>query len=229
MQVSTLQYLADELAALGLPVYLTRPGQFRSSQLKNGAHAGMIREVYRQLEGKDSCWNITVKLPDGLETAGTRLSIDDALHLNRYRAQTLQAPFYQKQDQEKDQKQEMQWVEAYRRLCRSAERDCIKDGSRRGVWSNPEAEKHFGTAQEAGDFFGTGSPGWRLHAFRDFLTDIYLNEGNQTFKRISIYDRLMVQGSLLPLQQLLQSRSGSNQQYLFKYLARQLGQPLSLS
>lgn len=221
MQQSTLQYLADELAGLGLDVYLTRPEQFRSSQLRNGPHAALIKEVYQQLEGKDSCWNITVKLPDGLETAQIRLSIDDALHLNRYRAQTLQAPFYQVP--------EMQWVEAYRRLCRSAERDCLKDGSRQGVWSNAEAEKHFGTAQEAGDFFGTGSPGWCLNAFRDFLTDIYLNGGSQTFKRISIYDRLMVQGSLLPLQQLLQSRSGLNQPYLFKYLARQLGQPLTIS
>lgn len=221
MQLSTLQYLADELAGLGLDVYLTRPEQFRSSELRNGPHAAMIKEVYRQLEGKDSCWNITVRPQDGLETAQIRLSIDDALHLNRYRAQTLQSSFYQEQ--------EMQWVETYRRLCRSAERDCLKDGSKVGVWSNPEAEKHFGAAQEAGDFFGTGSPGWRLNAFRDFLADIYLNQGTQTFKRISIYDRLMVQGKLLPLQQLLQSRSGANQPYLFKYLARQLGQPLSLA
>jgi hypothetical protein len=216
MQLSTLQYLADELAARALPVYLTRAEQFRSKQLRNTAAAALVEEVYAKLEGRDHCWNINIQLPDGLETDQIRISIDDALHFNRYRAQTLQSSFY-------EEREEMPWVEAYRRHCRSAERDCLKDGSRQGVWSNPEAEKHFGPAQEAGDFFGLGSPGWRLKAFRDFLTDIYLNQGRQSFKRISIYDRLMVQGKLLPLQQLLQSRSGENQQYLFKYLSRQLG------
>lgn len=224
MQISTLQYLTDELAGMGVDVYLTRQEQFRSSQLRNGPYASTIKEVYQQLEGKDSCWNITVSLPDGLETAQVRLSIDGALHLNRYRAQSLQASFYQDQDPSRD----WQWVVAYTRSCRSAERDCLKDGSKAGVWSNAEAEKHFGPAQEAGDFFGTGSPGWRLNAFRDFLADVYLSQGKQTFKRISTYDRLMIQGKLLPLQQLLQGRRGPNQPYLFKYLARQLGQPLAL-
>lgn len=223
MQVSILQYLADELVRLGVDVYLTRPEQILSSQLRNGPYAEMIRELYQELEGKDSCWNITVRLPEGLETTQMRLSIDDALHLNRYRAQGFQSAFYQQAPDK------MQWVEAYRRMCRSAERDCLKDGSRAGVWTNPEAEKHFGTAQEAGDFFGAGAPGWRMNAFRDFLADIYLNSGNQAFKRLSVYDRIMVQGKLLPLQQLLQSRNGANQPYLFKYLARQLGQPLPVS
>lgn len=224
MQISNLQYLADELNKLGVDVYLTRQEQFRSSQLRNSPLASLINEVYRQFEGKESCWNITVSLPEGLETAQLRLSIDDALHLNRYRAQTLQAGFYHQEDKLKNR----QWVEPYSRACRSAERDCLKDGSKAGVWSYPEAEKHFGPAQETGDFFGTGAPGWRLNAFRDFLADVYLNQGRQQFKRISTYDRLMIQGQLLPLQQLLQSRSGPNQPYLFRYLARQLGQPLGL-
>lgn len=223
MQVSILQYLADELVRRGVDVFLTRPEQFRSSQLRNGPYAGLIRELYQELEGKDSCWNIRVRLPEGLETSQQRLSIDDALHLNRYRAQSLQSRFYQ------EAPDKMQWVEAYRRMCRSAERDCLKDGSKERIWTNPEAEKHFGKAGEAGDFYGAGAPGWRMNAFRDFLADIYLYSGGQAFKRLSVYDRIMAQGNLLPLQQLLQSRSGSNQPFLFKYLARQLGQPLPVS
>lgn len=215
MQVSHLQYLADELAARKIPVYLTRTEHFRSSQLRKDTTKVLIEEVYHKLEGKDNCWDINIHLPEGIETDLMRLLLDDSLHFNRYRSQTLQSSVYEEEG--------MSWVEPYRRHCRAAERDCLKDGSRQGVWSNAEAEKHFGAAQESGDFFGVGSPGWRLTAFRDFLIDLYLSRGRQGFKRLSIYDRLMVQGTLLPLQQLLQSRNSANQQYLFKYLGRQLG------
>ncbi|WP_017729887.1 DUF7255 family protein [Nafulsella turpanensis] len=218
MQQSLLQFLADQLNEQGLPVYITRPGSFRSSQFKHGKEASLVEEVYQELLGKGNCWNIAVSLPEGLETEKVRLTIDGPLHFNRYRATTFQSAVYASNPSK--------WLEPYRRYCRTAEAECLKDGRRQGIWTNKEAALHFGPSQEAGDLYGTGSAGWRLRAFQDFLNDFYLFRATSLHQRVAVYDRLMVQGRLIPLQQLLQSRSESSKPYLVKFLARQLGMPL---
>lgn len=217
MQQSTLQFLLDQLSAQGVAVYPTRPESMPSAQLRKRKDASWIEEVYIRLGGKNDCWNLSFALPEGMETEEVRLSLDGPLQFNRYREETLQSELYSRQDPA--------WLSGYRRLCRSAERECLKAGSRQGIWTNREAEKHFGPAQEAGDFFGAGSSGWKLEAFRNFLADFYLLQGRQKFKRLALYDRLMIQGQLIPLQQLLLSRSEPNLSYLLKFLRRQLGVP----
>lgn len=218
MQQSTLQFLEELLKDLPLPVYQTRPEKIVASALRKGASGQWVEEVYAQLGGIGNCWEFKFPLPPGLETGQLRLSLDGPLHFNRYRAASLQSPLYQQQPD---------WLENYRRHCRSAERECLKAGSRQGVWSFPEAEKHFGKAREVGDFSGPGAPGWKLNAFCDFLADVSFLHGSheQKFKRISLFERLMVQGRLFPLQELLLSRSESSQHYLRKYLGRQLEIP----
>lgn len=220
MQKSTLQFLEELLKDQPQPVYQTRPENLSVSTLKKEPVAEWVEEVYEKLEGRGNCWGLHFPLDRGLETEELRLSLDGPLHFNRYRAASLQSSLYQQQ--------QPAWLENYRRYCRSAERECLKAGSRQGVWSSPEAEKHFGRAREAGDFSGPGAPGWKLQAFRDFVADVYLlavGQQKQKFKRISLFERLMVQGQLFPLQQLLISRSESSQLYLKKYLSRQLEIP----
>lgn len=217
MQQSTLQYLADQLGAQGLPVYLTRPEQLLSRQLKKGKDAAHIEEIYELLGGKVDCWSVAFALPEGIETGEVRLTLDGPLQFNRYRAVTLQSGLYENAAPA--------WLGSYLRHCRSAERECLKAGSRQGIWTNAEAEKHFGAAQETGDFFGGGAPGWKLQAFRDFLADFYLLGRPQKHVRVALYDRLMIQGQLVPLEQLLLSRSEKNLPYLLKFLSRQLGVP----
>ena len=217
MQQSTLHFLADAVAAQGNSVFTTRPEKLNSSSLKKGTAKEWIEKVYNDLSGKGDCWKVVFQLPEGIETEQLRLSLDGSLQFNRYRAISLSSPLYEKYNPG--------WLAAYRRNCRSLERECLKDGARQGVWTNPLAEQHFGQAQESGDFFGTGAAGWRLKAFEEFLADVYLFLGKQQHKRISVYERLMVQGKLIPLQQLLLSRSESSQQYLVKYLSRQLEIP----
>lgn len=218
MQQTTLQYLSDIVASQGVSVFPTRKGKHSSSLLKKAPQALELQEVYLALGGIGNCWEIEFSLPEGIETDQVRLSLDGPLHFNRYRAITLNSQVYEKEAPG--------WLDSYRRNCRQLERECLKDGLRRGVWTNPEAEKHFGQAQEVGDFFGAGSPGWKLEAYRQFLADVYLFENRQKHKRISLFERLMIQGSLLPLQQLLISRSESNQRYLIKFLSRQLELPV---
>ena len=217
MQQTLLQYLADAVAAQGHPVFTTRPERHNSSLLKKGVAKEWVETIYRDLEGKGDCWNVAFSLPDGLETEKLRLSLDSSLQFNRYRAITLNSALYGKYNPA--------WLATYLRNCRTLERECLKDGARQGVWTNASAELHFGKAQESGDFYGTGAAGWRLMAFEEFLADVYLLQGKQQHKRISAYERLMVQGRLIPLQQLLLSRSDNNQQYLVKYLSRQLELP----
>lgn len=217
MQQSILQYLAEQLAVQGLPVYLTRPENLLSRQFKNRKESAQIEEIYGLLGGKQDCWSVAFALPEGIETGEARLTLDGPLQFNRYRAVTLQSGLYDNTAPA--------WLGSYLRHCRSAERECLKAGSRQGIWTNAEAEKHFGPAQETGDFFGGGAPGWKLQAFRDFLSDFHLLGSPQKHMRVALYDRLMIQGQLLPLQQLLLSRSEKNLPYLLKFLSRQLGVP----
>lgn len=217
MQQSTLQYLLDHLGAQGLPVYLTRPEKLFSRQLKNRKEAAHIAEVYALLGGQGDCWSIGFALPEGIETEEVRIVLDGSLQFNRYRALSLQSGFYESHAPT--------WLSGYLRHCRSAERECLKAGSRQGIWTNREAEEHFGPAQAPGDFFGRGASGWKLQAFRDFLADFYLLSSRRKHMRIALYDRLMIQGQLIPLQQLLVSRSEKNLPYLLKFFSRQLGVP----
>lgn len=217
MQQSILQYLADQFAAQGLPVYHTRNENLLSRQLKKSKEALRIEEVYALLGGKEDCWSVAFALPDGIETREARLTLDGPLQFNRYRALSLQSEFYERHAPA--------WLAGYLRHCRSSERECLKAGSRQGIWTNREAEKHFGPAQETGDFFGGGAPGWKLQAFRDFLADFHLLSSPQKHRRVALYDRLMIQGQLIPLQQLLLSRNEKSLPYLLKFLNRQLGVP----
>lgn len=217
MQQTTLQYLLNQLGAEGVAVYPTRPETISAAIFRKRKEAPLLEEVYAALGGKDNCWKLKFSLPEGMETEEVRLTLDGPLQFNRYRAESLQSGLYENP--------EPVWLNSYRRLCRSAERECLKAGSRQGVWTNREAEKHFGPAQEAGDFFGGGAPGWKLNAILDFLSDMYLLGGRQKHMRVSLFDRLMIQGQLVALQQLLLSRSETNLPYLLKFFHRQLGVP----
>ena len=218
MQQSLLQFLADQLNEQGLPVYITRPESFRSSYFRKAEEASLVEEVYQELEGKGNCWDISFSLPEGVETEKVRLTIDGSLHFNRYRTLTFRSAVYSDYSPA--------WLDSYRRFCRTAEAECVKDGRRQSIWTNKEAEQHFGASQEPGDLHAVGAAGWRLRAFEDFLADLYLFKLPAKHHRVAVYDRLMVQGRLIPLQQLLQSRSESTQIYLLKFLARHLGMPL---
>lgn len=218
MQQTTQEFLAEITAAQGTAVFPTRKEWLHSKHWVKLPQASEVEQVYKILQGKGNCRDIEFALPEGIETEKVRLSLDGSLQFNRYRAVTLQSPVYDLQT--------VSWPETYRRYCRSQERECLKDGSREDIWAGKEAVLHFGLAQEAGDLTGPGAPGWKLNVFKEFLADVYLFNQPQQHKRISLYERVMIQGKLVPLQQLLISRAETSQNYLVKYMCRQLEIPV---
>ncbi|MEM8895583.1 MAG: hypothetical protein AAGC88_13460 [Bacteroidota bacterium] len=168
-------------------------------------------DVYQELGGLGSIPDVT--LPEIDFWVGDHyLVIDDALSFHRYRLVTFRSPAYQSIN-DLD-------LNNYRRYCRQFESECTKSGVRDGIWTNKQAERHFGAAATAGDFFGTGSPGWKLKAFSDFLLDIYATEAGLSLIRLPIYGNLMVGGKLERLDKLLLKGDEQSGKYIAQHITR---------
>ena len=139
------------------------------------------------------------------------------LSFNRYKAAILRSSFYENYAGFK--------VESYLRYCRQFENNCLKAGSRGGIWTSPLAEQHFGLPAEAGDFFGNGSPGWKLIAYQDFLLDYSVSKTGFIPVHFTIYDQLMLNGKLVGLGDLLKSPGSDQYRAVVKYLKRRLDLP----
>lgn len=139
------------------------------------------------------------------------------LSFNRYKAIVLRSPFYENHAGFK--------VESYLRYCRQFENNCLKAGLRQGIWTSALAEKHFGLPAEAGDFFGTGSPGWKLIVYQDFLLDYSASKAGLVPVHFAIYDQLMLNVKLVGLGDLLKSPGSDQYTAVVKYLRRRLELP----
>ncbi len=171
-----------------------------------------VREVYEDLGGLGSLDQISLRSVDFWVGEYYAL-IDDALRFHRYRLATFRSPAYQNINLD---------ISNYRRYCRQFESECIKAGVRDDLWTNPEAENHFGRAAEAGDFFGAGSPGWKYTAFQDFLLDAYAYKANISLLRLPIYANFMVGGKLERFDKLLLKGDEQSKKYVSQHLARLL-------
>jgi len=173
-------------------------------------------DVYKSLGGEKDWRGLKPYSADFL-VGEKLLSVDGASHFNRYRLSTLRSEFYSsfKGFKKGD----------YQRYCRNFEKECIKAAANEKDWTNNLAEAHFGRAVEPGDFYGNGSPGWKMRAFRHFLTDHLTWLEGKTFIRISIYDTLMIDSKLIRLDKLLMTTKELYDEYLTKYLFRRLGIP----
>jgi hypothetical protein len=215
MNFQTYKWLADLLAEAGLPAWAEPSEKIHKPKWPKEL-AQQLQEVYEELQGKGDWRQISLEIPEGIVIANRRLLIDDALHFNRYRAISLRADFYELLDAFP--------LANWRRYCRSEESACLKNGRLRERWTNPQAEQHFGTPAEPGDFTESGSPAWRMRAFQDALIDAAHVAGIQHVLRVSVHDRLLAEGQLQPLGKLLQSRQAERQALLQTFLLRRLGQ-----
>lgn len=141
----------------------------------------------------------------------------DELAYHRYAAMCFRSPFYESIAGLR--------TEAHLRYCRQFEANCKKPGLMKGVWSNPEAERHFGEPSAPGDFYGNGSPGWKLLAFGRLLRDMLARFEGYEVLHFSIYDQIMTDGKLLTIGELLKAPSGTHYVTFEKYLRRRLGLP----
>lgn len=121
---------------------------------------------------------------------------DGESHFNRYRLNTFKTEVYGSFT--------YSWVETYKRLCRTFERDCLKVGLQQRVWEGPPlASRCFGRPGEAGDLSGDGAPGWKLNAYNDVQYDLITRLSGYKIIRLPMYENIMVSGSLKRLDQLL--------------------------
>lgn len=170
----------------------------------------MLKEVYQELGGQDQpppvFLNFTAELP------GWALMLDTEINFNRYRNITLRSELY-------DELPSFP-LNNYRRFCRMYEKDCIKVASAGHLWTNKEAEFHFGKSEAPGDLGLNGSAGWKLRAYQDFYIDLVQLMLPYKIMRMTVYDQLMVSGKMVKLKELLLSQKSASVTLLGKYITR---------
>jgi hypothetical protein len=140
---------------------------------------------------------------------------DDEVHFNRYRLKTFKTKMYDIFS--------FYFLEAYKRQCRTFERECLKVGLQERIWNGPPiAAKVFGKGEEAGDLTANGSPGWKLNAYNDAQYDLLSSLHGYKLIRISVYENIMTGGSLKQIDGLLLKPKEENQKAITNWLLRKM-------
>lgn len=170
-------------------------------------------DVYSALDGKEEFPYIKFKV-ELLEFGRFCIMLDEAIHFNRYRAKTLRSEFYNTLTSFPLMK--------YRSYCRKYEVECIKAGTSLTAWTNDEAEAYFGPSQQSGDLGLSGSSGWKMTAFKDFVIDLIARKRKIRLLRIAVWDDLMINKKLKKFNELLISPGHVESELILKYIERKL-------
>ena len=167
---------------------------FRKGEIKNQEWLESVISIGKEMGLKDPFngpYDFTY-----LDFNGSKIILDEEICFNRYRGKFLALPFFKDFTHLNIQNQ--------RSFCRSREKECLKVGIKHDAWSSRESELFFGSPAEPGDLgsVGNGSPAWKLSALRNSINDIYFHERGE-FTRITIFDRIMISGRLMPLKDIL--------------------------
>ena len=203
--------LLEERFEVLSPQHLDRPSWETVSKSK---YAEEAVEVYRDLGGKMKWPGIQLPQDFILLKNDFVVFLDEALHFNRYRAQTLRSKIYEKMP--------LIPVDSYKTYCRKYEKECLKAGLAGKNWSFPFAEKHFGLASERGDFSKNGPPAWKLRALENFLLDSALLAQKVKVLRLSVYQQLMLNKQLYKIGDILISGREPQQTALLNYIERKI-------
>lgn len=173
-----------------------------------------LRESFEELGGKGD-FPLLNKLKFDFKFNRFLIKYDDESHFNRYRLISLRSDFYNKFN--------FDFLQGYKRLCRTYEKDCLKVGMQQRLWFGPPLAKSlFGEGNAPGDFYGVGASGWRLTAFNDLQMDLQSRLHGFKLLRISPYETLMTGGSLRRIDQLLMNPSEETQGMILNWLKRKL-------
>lgn len=138
---------------------------------------------------------------------------DDEVHFNRYRLASIKSAVYEVFS--------YPWADAYLRLCRTYEKECLKTGLQERVWNGPPiAGKLFGKSEIPGDLSGNGSSGWKLNAYNDTQYDLVSRLHGLKLIRIPLYENLMIGGRLRKIDDLLLHPKEEYQQGIFNWFLR---------
>lgn len=140
---------------------------------------------------------------------------DGESHFNRYRLNTFKTELYEVFN--------FSWMDAYKRLCKTYERDCLKAGLQERVWKGPPlAQRCFGEPGEPGDLLGNGASGWKFNAYNDVQYDLISRLSGYKIIRIPMYENIMVSGSLKKIDQLLGKPMEESNKVISNWLQRKM-------
>lgn len=175
----------------------------------------LLAEIFDSLGGNDYRLPLLDRLKFDFKINRFLFIYDDAVHFNRYRANTLKSSLYDVFS--------YSWSDAYKRLCRTFERDCLKSGLHERVWFGPPiAAKIFGKSEESGDLSGNGSSGWKLNAYNDAQYDLLTRLHGYKLIRIPVYENIMIGGSLKKIDDLLLNPNEEISKVIQNWLFRKL-------
>ena len=207
-----VQNLTEILTSKYLPaVEINR--KFNSNELIGTFYEKHLRKVYQNLEGMQAFPELSFTVPF-LEFGRFCVLLDEAVKFNKYRAKTLRSSFYESLSSFPSMK--------YRTYCRKHEVECLKAGTAAPLWTNTEAEQHFGPSQQSGDLGLRGSSGWKMTALKDFMVDMICRHRKIRLLRISVWDDLMVNRSLKKFNELLMSPGPTETDLILKYVERKV-------
>jgi hypothetical protein len=185
----------------------------KADQLVKGLHRVEVEDVYRQLGGQGNWKDLTVPAFP-LRFLKFSAVLDEHRQFNHYRLRTLRSTFYERTAYFP--------LEKYRHYCSKYESECLKAGVNRTYWTNPLSEQHFGASQLPGDLGLSGSSGWKLQAFLDFLQDVYAFQKKERLLRLSVWDEVMVEKQLMRLNEMLLHPDKRDAHVLLQYLERRV-------
>lgn len=148
-----------------------------------------VMDLYRELGGVQTAPKLAPGSWDIAYSDGLVVELDEDMHFNRYRHTTLDAPW----------SLQLPWTKDYRGYCIRGE---VHSGTGGRRWTNPSAEKMFGSADPEGVFDQRGGPRWKQRALYDSIKDAAAAAGYVRLARVSIYD--LVDGQ--PLNEVLYGR-----------------------
>lgn len=181
--------------------------------IKSSSYYEEVKNVYKSLGGILSEVPVNLRKWD-IEVDGAAIELDEFLHFNRYRKITLESSVYKKLPKFP--------ITQYMDYCKFYEADCISAGSYGGKWSNDSCEKQFGKASPLKVFTGVGAPRWKQRAFYDFIKDLTSLLFDFPLVRLSIYDKIFVNGSQKQLKEVLDLSGPFGSEELYKLIKERM-------
>jgi len=210
-----VQHLLNILQASDLPIDVDFHLEVTPSYLK-GKGETLLKSIFEELEGKGNM-PVLEHLKFDFKINRYLFVYDDAVHFNRYRLSTLKSELYTVFS--------FPWVDSYKRLCRTFEKECIKAGLQDRIWNGPPiASRIYGKSEQPGDLSGNGSSGWKLNAYNDVQYDLISRLHGFKLIRIPEYENLMIGGSLKKIDDLLLNPKEENQKAILNWVSRKVQQ-----
>ncbi|WP_242656929.1 DUF7255 family protein [Mycobacterium lehmannii] len=174
------QALQNLMVRAGFVVATSSPPAPRLEALGSEARERVV-ELFESLGGQTPTPRLRPGAWDLAFSDGLVIELDEELHFNRYRAQTLQPQWAAT----------LPWRDTYLHLCADFEKECLAAGRWGKRWTTPSCESMFGPSSPPGVLDGPGSPRWKQRALYDAVKDLAaLQSPTPRLCRLSVWDQV---------------------------------------